>query len=188
MDYGLTISCYDPDDRGRSCGHCDSACTGKKALKPPHSRPHPLLLTVRVSKPRLRQMAAATWYTGSLVLGLKSLALIMAAHALRPGGIWPWTAAAAGLALGSLRARSIFTTACQKTWQGSTGLKTPKAWQFFRPGFFFLLVLMICAGALLSRLATGHYPCLLGAAVLNLSIGTALFISGREFCARPGND
>jgi 7-cyano-7-deazaguanine synthase len=26
VDYALTTSCYDPDDQGRSCGHCD-ACT-----------------------------------------------------------------------------------------------------------------------------------------------------------------
>ena len=24
VDYGMTHSCYDPDDAGRSCGHCDS--------------------------------------------------------------------------------------------------------------------------------------------------------------------
>ena len=24
IDYGLTHSCYDPDERGRGCGHCDS--------------------------------------------------------------------------------------------------------------------------------------------------------------------
>uniref|UniRef100_A0A7C2PF04 7-cyano-7-deazaguanine synthase n=1 Tax=Schlesneria paludicola TaxID=360056 RepID=A0A7C2PF04_9PLAN len=24
VDYGLTHSCYDPDDHGRACGHCDS--------------------------------------------------------------------------------------------------------------------------------------------------------------------
>ncbi|WP_200958515.1 7-cyano-7-deazaguanine synthase QueC [Terrabacter sp. Root181] len=24
VDYGLTSSCYDPDEAGRSCGHCDS--------------------------------------------------------------------------------------------------------------------------------------------------------------------
>ncbi|MFG0332351.1 MAG: 7-cyano-7-deazaguanine synthase QueC [Maioricimonas sp. JB049] len=24
VDYGLTHSCYDPDEQGRSCGHCDS--------------------------------------------------------------------------------------------------------------------------------------------------------------------
>lgn len=26
MDYGLTHSCYDPDEHGRPCGHCDSCC------------------------------------------------------------------------------------------------------------------------------------------------------------------
>jgi 7-cyano-7-deazaguanine synthase len=24
VDYGLTLSCYDPDANGRPCGHCDS--------------------------------------------------------------------------------------------------------------------------------------------------------------------
>jgi 7-cyano-7-deazaguanine synthase len=24
LDYGLTMSCYDPDATGRPCGHCDS--------------------------------------------------------------------------------------------------------------------------------------------------------------------
>jgi 7-cyano-7-deazaguanine synthase len=24
VEYGLTLSCYDPDDEGRACGHCDS--------------------------------------------------------------------------------------------------------------------------------------------------------------------
>lgn len=24
VDYGLTVSCYDPDQQGRACGHCDS--------------------------------------------------------------------------------------------------------------------------------------------------------------------
>src|SRR5439155_22110356 len=24
VDYSLTTSCYDPDEQGRACGHCDS--------------------------------------------------------------------------------------------------------------------------------------------------------------------
>ncbi len=24
VDFGMTLSCYDPDDQGRACGHCDS--------------------------------------------------------------------------------------------------------------------------------------------------------------------
>ncbi len=33
VDYGLTISCYDPDDQGRSCGHCDSCLHRIKGFK-----------------------------------------------------------------------------------------------------------------------------------------------------------
>lgn len=33
VDYGLTISCYDPDEKGRSCGRCDSCLHRKKGFK-----------------------------------------------------------------------------------------------------------------------------------------------------------
>jgi len=32
VDYGLTFSCYDPDDRGRACGRCDSCLLRKKGF------------------------------------------------------------------------------------------------------------------------------------------------------------
>ncbi|WP_374765265.1 7-cyano-7-deazaguanine synthase QueC [Yunchengibacter salinarum] len=32
VDYGLTISCYDPDGAGRACGHCDSCLLRKKGF------------------------------------------------------------------------------------------------------------------------------------------------------------
>ena len=32
VDYGMTISCYDPDDQGRSCGRCDSCLHRKKGF------------------------------------------------------------------------------------------------------------------------------------------------------------
>ena len=33
VDYGMTISCYDPDDKGRACGHCDSCLLRIKGFK-----------------------------------------------------------------------------------------------------------------------------------------------------------
>ncbi|WP_022665125.1 7-cyano-7-deazaguanine synthase QueC [Desulfospira joergensenii] len=33
VDYSLTISCYDPDETGRSCGHCDSCLHRKKGFE-----------------------------------------------------------------------------------------------------------------------------------------------------------
>ncbi|MGD0541976.1 MAG: 7-cyano-7-deazaguanine synthase QueC [Tepidisphaeraceae bacterium] len=32
VDYALTFSCYDPDDRGRACGRCDSCLLRKKGF------------------------------------------------------------------------------------------------------------------------------------------------------------
>ena len=33
VDYGLTHSCYDPDDAGRACGHCDSCQLRRKGFE-----------------------------------------------------------------------------------------------------------------------------------------------------------
>ena len=32
IDYADTLSCYDPDERGRTCGHCDSCILRKKGF------------------------------------------------------------------------------------------------------------------------------------------------------------
>ena len=32
VDYGLTHSCYDPDEKGRACGHCDSCALRRKGF------------------------------------------------------------------------------------------------------------------------------------------------------------
>ncbi len=33
VNYGMTHSCYDPDERGRACGHCDSCLLRKKGFE-----------------------------------------------------------------------------------------------------------------------------------------------------------
>jgi len=33
VDYGMTISCYDPNPRGEACGHCDSCLLRAKGFK-----------------------------------------------------------------------------------------------------------------------------------------------------------
>jgi 7-cyano-7-deazaguanine synthase len=33
VDYGLTLSCYDPDDNGYPCGHCDSCLLRAKGFR-----------------------------------------------------------------------------------------------------------------------------------------------------------
>jgi 7-cyano-7-deazaguanine synthase len=33
VDYALTLSCYDPDDHGRPCGHCDACRLRAKGFR-----------------------------------------------------------------------------------------------------------------------------------------------------------
>jgi 7-cyano-7-deazaguanine synthase len=33
VEYGLTVSCYDPDDTGAACGHCDSCFLRRKGFE-----------------------------------------------------------------------------------------------------------------------------------------------------------
>ncbi len=132
-----------------------------------------------VSKEFLRTMAALTWYIGSVALMTKAWDLLTQAQAISQAEIWPW--AALGLGIGWIKAGFLFNRSCQKNLNRINSLDNQRFWQFFRPRFFFFLTVMILAGTLMSRMAAGHYPFLIFVAVLDLSIGTALFISSRMF-------
>jgi hypothetical protein len=134
-----------------------------------------------VSKRSLKVLAALTWFVGALVLIAKGGSLLAEAYAIRPELHWPWFAIVAGLLLGVLQARHIFNESCQKNLDRIATLERPKVWQFFTARFFLMLVLMILAGAALSRLAHGNYLFLLVVVVLDLGIATALLVSSRVY-------
>jgi hypothetical protein len=73
-----------------------------------------------------------------------------------------------------VKARYLFSKSCRKNLARIDELQHPRIWQFFRPRFRIFLVLMILAGATLSRMAHDNYPFLIGVAVLDFSIGIAL--------------
>ena len=134
-----------------------------------------------VSKRTLNILAALTWYIGGVVLMLKGGSLLAEAEALEPQQVWPWLAIVAGLFLGALQAKLLFSRNCQKNLDRIAALGQPRIWQFFRTGFFVALVVMILTGAALSRLAHGHYPFLIGVAILDLSLATGLLGSSYVF-------
>ncbi|MFQ5421433.1 MAG: hypothetical protein ACE5EY_13845, partial [Anaerolineae bacterium] len=80
----------------------------------------------------------------------------------------------AGLFFGGLKAYYIFRKSCRKNLERIARLEAPKIWQFYRPGFFLALALMITLGATLSRMASGNYPFLIAVAILDFSISFAL--------------
>lgn len=134
-----------------------------------------------VSPRILNILAALVWYIGGFVLLLKARSLLLEADTLQPAQLWPWFGLVAGVLFGSLKAKFLFSKSCRKNLNRIAALQHPKLWQFFRPGFFFLLALMIASGATLSRMAHDNYPFLIGVAVLDLSIAIALLGSSYVF-------
>jgi hypothetical protein len=122
----------------------------------------------------LKLLALFVWLTGPLVLILKSRELLLEAHLLKPASVWIWISITLGITFGTLKARYLFRKACQRNLFRIDTLKEPKLWQFFRPGFFLGLALMIATGSILSRMAHGDFSFLLFVAALDLSIATAL--------------
>ncbi len=132
----------------------------------------------------LKILAALVWYIGGIVLLIKGSSLLMEAKLLQPDNHWPWTAAIVALLIGGIKAKFLFSKSCRKNLARIAALDQPKIWQFFRPVFFLLLLLMILIGAELSNLAHGIYPFLLAIAALDLAIAIALLGSSYVFWQR----
>lgn len=90
-------------------------------------------------------------------------------------------AALTGIILGWIKSTCLFDGACKKNIDRIFALASPKIWQFYRIRFFFFLCAMILFGSWAYAGARNHVHLLLGLAVLELSVSTALLISGRCF-------
>lgn len=136
---------------------------------------------MKTSKRTLIILAAVVWYIGGAMLGRSGVELIRNAIDLRPGDYWPWLSVLIGLGLGIIQASTIFTRSCRKNLHRINNLETPKIWQFFRPGFFLALAVMISSGVLLDHWAQGNYFFMLGVAVLDFALAVSLLGSSYVF-------
>lgn len=134
-----------------------------------------------VSKQRLRQLAALTWYVGSFALLSKGESLLSEASVLRPGEMLPFYSGLFGILVGVIKAKYLFNESCKSNLQRIDNLSVPYIWSFFRPRFFIFLSIMVATGATLSRVAHGSYPWLIGVGIVDLSVGMALLVSSRLF-------
>lgn len=134
-----------------------------------------------VSTRSLNTLAALVWYAGGTVLLLKGGSLLAEAEGLRPELGWPWFAVVAAVLSGGLKARFLFSKSCERNLARIATLNQPRIWQFFKPGFFAALAVMILGGAALYRLAHNHYAFLISVAVLDLAIAFALLGSSYVF-------
>lgn len=129
----------------------------------------------------LNVLAALVWCLGGVILLVKGGKLLAGATSLFPGSVWPWVAAVSGLLLGAAKGKFLFSRSCKNNLARISSLRYPRIWQFFSPGFFVLLLIMIAAGTVLSRLAHTSFPVLVGVVVLDLAVGAALLASSRVF-------
>jgi hypothetical protein len=119
-----------------------------------------------------------------MMLFRSGVELIRNAIELRPDGYWPWLSILTGLALGIIQATTIFARSCRKNLNRINNLENPRIWQFFRPGFFLALAVMISSGVLLNHWAQGTYFFMLGVAGLDFALSVSLLGSSYVFWTR----
>jgi hypothetical protein len=133
------------------------------------------------SRRTLNILAALIWYLGGIILLLKGFSLLGEARSMKPGLLWPWLAPIVGFGIGGVQAKYIFSKSCEKNLARIAALDRPKVWQFFRPGFFAALAVMILTGAILSRLAHNSYSFLIGVAIVDHVVAASLLGSSIVF-------
>lgn len=137
------------------------------------------------SKRTLKLLASLVWYSGGVVLSIKSSILLFEAQNISPNLIWIWLAVFSGLMIGYIKARYLFRRLCIKNLKRIDALNNPKLWQFYRIPFFFFLLTMVILGSYVSQLAHGNYSMLITMAVIEVSLATALLGSSSCFWKQP---
>lgn len=128
----------------------------------------------------LKLLASLIWYSGFIILFIKSSGLLLDAESIKPNQLWTWLAIFSGLLIGAIKARYLYSRLCIKNLNRINALKQPKLWHFYRLRFFFFLFLMIVLGRFLSQIAHDNYPILIIMAIVELSVATALL--GSSYC------
>ena len=134
-----------------------------------------------VSRRTVMVTAAFVWYGGGIALFFKSGALVKQAYLLDSSSPWVVIVVVLGLIIGLIKTKFIFNHACKKNIVRIQSLETPRIWQCFRPGMLIFLAIIIPTGAMMSKMASGKFGWLCAVATIDLSIGTALLLSGLLF-------
>lgn len=133
------------------------------------------------SKQTLKLLAALVWFSGAIVLFIKGFGMFFEAEQLNPGQYGTWLALSAGLLLGSVKARYLFSRLCIKNLRRIDELEKPRLWHPYRVRFYMFLFVVSLSGLYVSNTAHGDYTLLIIMVIIDLSLATALLASGNCF-------
>ena len=136
---------------------------------------------LNITSNTLIKLAALVWYIGVVVLLTKSGFLFLEAQKNGADQLFILMAVLSGIVIGKIKAKYLFYNIGKKNIDRINLLTNPKLWQFYRKRFFAFLFLMIALGQYLSGVAYGENMALIALAVLELSVGSALFLSSHCF-------
>jgi len=136
-----------------------------------------------ISHRTLKLLAGLVWYSGVVVLLIKSTSLLLAAKKIYPEENDIWLTVLGGVVLGVIKEKYLFRRLCLENLKRIDALEHPKLWHFYRIRFFIFLFAMVTLGSLLSRsaLVQSNYSMLLVMAFIELSVGIALLGSSNCF-------
>jgi len=136
---------------------------------------------MKTTKKTLVILAAIVWYIGGIMLFRSGLELIIQSLELREGILWPSIFISFGIILGIFQALFIFRNSCRKNLLRIGQLEDPRLWQFYRPGFFLALAVMITSGILMDHYSQGHYFYMLAVAAIDFALTISLLGSSYIF-------
>lgn len=133
------------------------------------------------TKNTLIRLAALVWFTGVLVLLFKSMTILFETVRNGTPALVAVLAMTSGLLIGVIKAKYLFIHFCTQNIKRILALEFPRIWQFYRIRFFFFLFFMILASKYAYSLSNGSAAILVPLSVLELSVSTALLLSGKCF-------
>lgn len=136
---------------------------------------------MKTTKTTLVILAAIIWYIGGIMLFRSGLELIIQSRELREGFLWIAIFTLFGIALGIIQALFLFRHSCRRNILRISQLEDPRIWQFYRPGFFLALAVMITTGIVLNNFSRGHYFFMLAVASIDFALTISLLGSSYIF-------